>query len=270
LSALGLIASRRPLVIGHRGSCQLAPENTLPSFKLAMDAGADLVELDYRHTKDGVPVVIHDAELDRTTNAFEHWKRRHVRVAVKTAAEIQSLDAGRWFDLRFAGAKVPLLSEALDCTIPSSVALIERKAGDAATCIRLLREKGLINRVIVQSFDWEFLRSFHQQELAQVLGALGPARVLPGGKKPFGISRKLNVAWLNQARKTGAKVVVWSQKVSKGSVRLAHERGFRVWVYTVNNQRQAKRLLAAGVDGLITNYPHLIRHTVGLRSIPTG
>ncbi len=269
MPALWLIASRRPLVIGHRGSCQLAPENTLPSFKLAMDAGADLVELDYRHTKEGVPVVIHDAELDRTTDAFQRWKRRHLRVVAKTAAEIQCLDAGRWFGPRFAGAKVPLLTEALDFILPSSVALIERKAGDAATCTRLLREKGLINRVIVQSFDWEFLRSFHQQELAQVLGALGPARVLPGGKRPFGISRKLNVAWLNQARKTGAKVVVWSQKVSKGSVRLAHERGFRVWVYTVNNQRQAKLLLAAGVDGLITNYPHLIRHTVGLRSIPT-
>jgi len=102
-----------------------------------------------------------------------------------------------------------------------------------------------------------------------VLGALGPARVLPGGRRAFGVSRKLTLAWLNQARKTGAKVVVWSQKVSKGSVRLAHERGFRVWVYTVNNQRQSERLLAAGVDGLITNHPHLIRHTLGLRSILT-
>src|SRR6516225_7878461 len=66
LPALNLIAAKRPLVIGHRGYCQFAPENTLPSFKLAMDAGADLVELDYYHSKDGQLIVMHDPDLDRT------------------------------------------------------------------------------------------------------------------------------------------------------------------------------------------------------------
>src|SRR5712671_2335422 len=69
LPALKLIASARPLVIGHRGYSQFAPENTLPSFKLAMAAGADLVELDYYHSKDGQLIVIHDPDLDRTTDA---------------------------------------------------------------------------------------------------------------------------------------------------------------------------------------------------------
>src|SRR5438045_3047651 len=124
-AALKLIASTRPLVIGHRGYCQIAPENTLPSFELAIKAGADLVELDYRHSKDGAPVVIHDPELRRTTNATRHWRRKHIQVAAKTAAEIQSLDCGSWFGQEYAGTNVPLLSEALDMIQQKSVALIE-------------------------------------------------------------------------------------------------------------------------------------------------
>src|SRR5437773_12397298 len=98
LPASKLVSSTRPLVIGHRGYCQFAPENTLPSFKLAMAAGADLVELDYYHSKDGQLVVIHDPELDRTTDATNRWHQPHIAVGSKTAAEIQSLDAGSWFD----------------------------------------------------------------------------------------------------------------------------------------------------------------------------
>src|SRR5437764_14921949 len=102
LPASKLVGSTRPLVIGHRGYCQFAPENTLPSFKLAMAAGADLVELDYYPSKDGKLVVIHDAELDRTTDATNRWRARKIKVETKTAAEIQSLDAGSWFDAKAA------------------------------------------------------------------------------------------------------------------------------------------------------------------------
>src|SRR5207244_12800043 len=95
LPALKLIAARRPLVIAHRGYCQLAPENTLPSFELAMAAGADVVELDYHHTKDGQLIVIHDPNLDRTTDATNRWGGRKIKVESKTTAEIQARDEGR-------------------------------------------------------------------------------------------------------------------------------------------------------------------------------
>jgi len=165
--------SKSRLLIGHRGYSGIAPENTLPSFALALQAGADLVELDYQHSKDGVPMVIHDAILDRTTDARKKWKRRRIKVSHKSAAEIQTLDAGSWFDATFAGAKVPLLSEALDFICGhGGVALIERKSGDAATLAKLLRERDLINKVVVISFNWKFLREFHELEPSQVLGAL--------------------------------------------------------------------------------------------------
>jgi glycerophosphoryl diester phosphodiesterase len=266
LPAFNLIASKRPLVIGHRGYPQLAPENTLPSFKLAMAAGADLVELDYHHTKDGKLIVIHDSALDRTTDAANRWSQKRIKVSSKTAAEIQSLDAGSWFDAKFAGTKIPLLAEALDTIQQGRVPLIERKGGDPSACIALLHNKNLINKVVVQAFDWEYLRQFHEQEPAQVLGALGPPTVLPNGKKAFGRSKKFSAAWIDALQKTGAKVAVWNQKLSKQTIQLAHDQSLKVWVYTVNNPTLANRLLDMGVDGLITNNTSLLWRTLALRT----
>lgn len=263
--ALKLVASPRPLVIGHRGYCQIAPENTLPSFRLAMVAGVDLAELDYHQSKDGELIVIHDHELDRTTDATNRWGGAHIAVAAKPAAEIQSLDAGGWFDPKYKGTKVPLLREALDTIESGCVTLIERKAGAPGPCIELLRQKNLINKVVVQSFDWEYLRSFHEAEASQVLGALGPPERLADGKKPApDLPKELTAEWLDQLQMTGAKVVVWNDKVSKESVRLAHERGLRVWVYTINNLELADQLLALGVDGIISNNPALIWKAIAL------
>jgi glycerophosphoryl diester phosphodiesterase len=261
-----LIASNRPLVIGHRGYCHLAPENTLPSFELAMTAGADLVELDYHHSKDGKLIVIHDSQLDRTTDAANRWRQKRIKVASRTAAEIQSLDAGSWFDAEYAGTKIPLLAEALDTIQQSSVTLIERKAGDPGACIKLLHNKDLIYKVVVQAFDWEYLRQFHEQEPEQLLGALGPPTLLSDGKKPSARGRALSAAWLDGLLKTGAKVAVWNQRISEKAVQLAHERGLKVWVYTINAPVLANRLLDMGVDGLITNDTELMRRTLALRA----
>jgi glycerophosphoryl diester phosphodiesterase len=251
--ALKLLASKRPLIIGHRGCCAIAPENTLPSFRLALEAGADLVELDYQHSKDGVPVVMHDRLLDRTTDARQKWKRRRIKVAQKTAAEIQTLDAGNWFDAGFAGTKVPLLTEALDFICHNrSVALIEHKTGDAQTLAKLLRERNLINQVIVISFDWKFLRELHELEPTQLLGALGPPVRLTNGKRPMHPRRKLSTR-LNEIGKAGANIAVWNRRISKRTIHLSHKRGLKVWIYTVNEKKLACQLLKRGVDGIITN-----------------
>jgi glycerophosphoryl diester phosphodiesterase len=264
--AVQLVESKRPLVIGHRGYCQIAPENTIPSFKLAMTAGADLVELDYYHSKDDQLIVIHDGELDRTTDATNRWGEKHIKIATRTAAEMQSLDAGSWFDKSYAGAKLPLLKEALDVIQNGSMTLIERKAGPAAACVKLVREKGLLNQVVVQAFDWEYLKDYHQQEPQQVLGALGPPSLLSNGKKPETKNKELGAEWLDDLVKTGAKVAVWNHQVSKAAVELAHQRGLKVWVYTINDSDQANRLLDMGVDGIITNNTSLIWRTLALRA----
>lgn len=271
--ALRLIAAKRPLVIGHRGYCQIAPENTLPSFQLAVTAGADLVELDYHHSKDNQLMVIHDSELDRTTDARSHWPgERQIRVSSKTAAEIKSLDGGGWFDRKFAGTKIPTLAEALDTIQKGSVTLIERKAGDPAACIQLLQSKSLVNSVVVQSFDWHYLKEFHDQLPEQALGALGPPTHSSSGEpidpRKLEAEKKLSAKWLDDMMLTGARVAVWSQQVSKEAVDLAHQRGLKVWVYTINEPESASRLLDMGVDGIITNNTSLIWRTIALRNRP--
>jgi glycerophosphoryl diester phosphodiesterase len=264
--AVRLLECKRPLVIGHRGYSQFAPENTLPSFKLALEAGADMAELDYYHSKDGALVVIHDATLDRTTDATNRWGGKKISVESKTAAEIQSLDAGSWFDPKYAGTKIPLLTNVLEVVhAAGGVTLIERKGGDAATCVKMLEEKKLINQVIVQSFNWDYLKAFHDLNAAQVLGALGPPKTLADGSKPGDKDKALSAEWLDLLALTGAKAVVWNDQVSKESVALAHQRGFKVWVYTINDSEKASQLLDLGVDGLITNNTSLMWRTVALR-----
>ena len=262
-----LINLPRPLVIGHRGYNQIAPENTLPSFKLAKAAGADLVELDYHHTKDGVPIVIHDGELDRTTDAVARWGGKQIPVTSKTLDELRTLDAGRWFDAKYAGTRLSSLAEALDFIQDGNVTLIERKGGDAATCVKLLRDRNLVNRVVVQSFDWSYLKDFHQQEPRQILGALGPLGSR-GGKKLTDAEKELNVSWVDEVKRTGARVVVWNHQITPEAVAYAHQQGMKVWVYTVDDPVAANKLLTLGADGIITDNPSIIWRAMAIRNLP--
>lgn len=264
-----LLNTPRTLVIAHRGYCQIAPENTLPSFKLAKAAGADLVELDYHHSKDGELIVLHDATLDRTTDAVAKWGGKDIRADSRTLAELRSLDAGKWFDGQFAGTRLPTLKEALDEIQAGGVTLIERKAGDAATCVKLLQDQQLVNQVIVQAFDWKYLTDFHKLEPKQVLGALGPPSSRDG-KKLTAKEKVLSEAWIDEAEKTGARAVVWNNQVTKETVAYAHRKNLRVWVYTINDPAEVNRLLDQGVDGIITNNTGLIWRTLAWRNPPAA
>jgi len=262
LSALKVVASGRSLLIGHRGCARWRPENTLPSFRFALEAVADLVELDFRETKDGELVVMHDRDLDRTTDAMHLWGKKRVAVDSRTAAEIQTLDAGSWFHQRFAGTRVPLLKEALDTIYPGAIPVLEHKSGDPQTVIKLLRAKRLVSKVVLLSFNWAFLRQAHHLEPGLVLGALGPPSVLPDGRKPRKLLRLFVARWLKPMRETGAKIIVWNKRVSRHSVKVAHDHRLKVWIYTVNSTKLMKRLLATRVDGIITDDPLLMKPLV--------
>lgn len=263
-----LLGSSRPLVIAHRGYCAIAPENTLPAFKLAREAGADMVELDYYHTMDGQMIVIHDTTLDRTTDAVAKWGGRKIPVKSKTLAELKSLDAGKWFDAKFAGTALPTLAESLDLIqMDGGVTLIERKDGDAAACVKLLRDRDEVNKVIVQAFDWNYLADFHALEPKQVLGALGPPSTR-NGKKLTKEEKALTPQYIDEAQKTGVRAVGWNNQVAKAAVDYAHRKGLKVWIYTVNEAAEANHFLDMGVDGIITNDTPLIRRTVAARQEP--
>lgn len=264
--ALALLQADRPLVIAHRGWSAAAPENTLPAFDLALQAGADLVELDYHHTADGVPLVIHDGTLKRTTNSAALWPEGEQRVAQRTLAEVRPLDAGAWFKPSFAGTPLPTLEEALTLIQKSGVTLIERKAGDAPTLARLLRERNWVNAAVVQSFDWEYLRALHAELPGQVLGALGP-RGRPDGKPLTAEEKILSPAHLDELAAVGARVAVWSSDLTRESVAAAHARGLKVWVYTIDDPELMRAILALGVDGIITNRPALLWRTMALAGV---
>ncbi len=237
------------LIIAHRGDSKVAPENTLPAFASAVKAGADLVELDYHHSADGVPMVFHDGDLDRTSNAVSLWGGQKIRLASKTAAELKQLDAGSWFNPKFAGAGIPTLEQALATIQPGSITLIERKAGDPETCVKLLTQENLLGDVVVQAFDWTFLEGCHKLAPELVLGALGHKEVTPEK--------------LDAVAKTGARVVGWEDRFTTAeSIAAIHARGWKAWVWTVDSPERALQLVAAKIDGIITNRPAEIRAAV--------
>jgi len=240
--AARLVAGDRVLVIAHRGDSKAAPENTLAAFRSAVAEGVDLVELDYLHSSDGVPVVFHDKELDRTTDAVKHFGGRKTPLASKSFAELRKLDAGSWFDARFAGERIPTLDESLGAIQAGSVTLIERKTGDAATLVKLLKDKKLLDRVVVQAFDWDFLAECRRLAPELTLVALGEKSIVPER--------------LAAAAKFAPAGVGWRDKdLTPQAIAAIHERGLKVWVWTVDDPQRAKELVAAGIDGVITNVP---------------
>ncbi|AFZ42335.1 glycerophosphoryl diester phosphodiesterase [Halothece sp. PCC 7418] len=148
-------------LIAHRGYSAIAPENTLASFQSALEQPIIGVEFDVHLSRDGVPVVIHDATVDRTTNGQGN-------VATKTVKELQSLDAGSWFDPRFSQETIPTLSEVLELFASSNVHLyIELKypqtwsfqgANHLITLLETWRD-----RCTIISFDHKFITSLREQ-----------------------------------------------------------------------------------------------------------
>ncbi len=238
--AARLVASRNVLIIAHRGANRQAPENTIPAFQAALELRTDLVELDYWHSADGVPVVFHDKDLDRCTDAVALLGREKTPVGALTLAELKKLDAGTWFDARFAGTRIPTLAEAIDAIQVGSTTLIEHKSGDARTCIDLLRRKKCLNEVVVQSFDWGFLRDCHRLAPNLTIVALG--------------DKELTDGLLDSAQALGAAGVGWKEDlIGPAQIEAVHRRGLKAWVYTVDDPRRAEELAEAGIDGIITN-----------------
>jgi glycerophosphoryl diester phosphodiesterase len=113
-------AKNGPFISAHRGFSSDYPENTIPALQAALDAGAHVAEIDVRLTKDGKLILMHDAQVDRTTDGSGP-------VTALTLAEVKKLDAGRWFDRKFAGTKVPTLDEVLDWSRGRLGILVEMK-----------------------------------------------------------------------------------------------------------------------------------------------
>lgn len=236
-----ILETKEPLVIGHRGACAFAPENTLPSFQLAIDQKADLVELDYYLSSDKVAFCIHDKTYDRTTDANKLWNEKKTEIAAKNWSDVAALDAGSWFDAKFAGVKVPTLDQAIETIQNGSVTLIEHKQGDADSLVKLLKERDWTEKLVVQSFNWDFVARCRELEPTLAIAALGSDKLTAERIAP--IVDKVDV-------------IAWNYKfVDKAAAAMVHKHGKKLFVYTVNDPKQAKELVDLGVDGIITDRP---------------
>ncbi len=243
-NARQLIQADEVLIIAHRGNSSVAPENTIPAFQSAVALHSDFVELDYYHSKDGAPVVFHDSNLDRTTNAIQKLGKSKIGISDLNLADLKQLDAGAWKGRHFRGASIPTLDEAMDVIQAGSMTLIERKGGDSATCVGLLSRRKCVDRVVVQSFDWQYVAECKKLAPELVVAALG--------------SKELTKGKLDSIVKTGASVVGWNHKdIGVRQIRAAHAKGLRIWVYTVNDARRMEQLMKDGIDGIITDRPKL-------------
>ena len=235
-----------PLVIAHRGLPKSAPENTLPSFAAALEHRPDFVECDYRHSADGVPIVLHDERLDRTTDAATIFGRKKLTVDQLRYDELARLDAGRWFAPQFAGTRLPTLEATIDTVCGRARLMIERKSGDAATLVELLRRKNVFDRIVVQSFDPDFLAECHGLEHRVRLGLLG--------------EKTLSAERLARAAEVGATLVGWKHDdLTAAATAAAHRAGFEVWSWTLNEPARVRDLVAVGLDGVITDCCDAVR-----------
>lgn len=234
-----------PLKIGHRGAAGEAPENTIASFELALRQGADGIEFDVQLASDGVPVVIHDARLTRTTSG-NGWVHEH------RASVLRRLDAGSWFNRkhrlrareRYAGARIPLLTEVLQWVkVRGCLAFVEIKdfqPGVAAKVLEAIDRAGVWHLARILSFDLPTLEETRKLNDQARVGLDFSGRLLP----------------VRRAATLGAESLIphWAI-ASRGLIRRAHLHGLKVFPWTVNYPLHMRRKILDGVDGLITNYP---------------
>ncbi|PKK93660.1 MAG: hypothetical protein CVV61_03485, partial [Tenericutes bacterium HGW-Tenericutes-6] len=225
-----------------------APENTSASIELAMTQYADAVEIDVRETEDGVPIIMHDATLGRTTN-----DPFNTRVANATYAYIKTLDAGSWFSADFEGEKVPTLEEVLELTAGKTTLFIELKNYSPtleSQVVDLVSSYDMINDVVILSFSRDQIRRIKALEpniktlllISTFFGDLNQI-VSSDDIDYFGLSVHFydrNQTFVDRAKQQGKKVYVWS----------------------VKDETTMNRMIELDADGLITDRPLMAREFV--------
>ena len=239
------VVRTRPLVVAHRGFSARAPENTLVAYRLAIEVGAEMAECDVHLSADGVPVLMHDDTLDRTTNGSGP-------VSALTARDLHELDAGSWKGARYAGEPVPTLREALELTRHKLRFVIEIKdASMAAQVVETIRQSG-------SPPDGLMVFSFAREAVAEIarLEPLLPTTWLIDELPPEGPARR---EVFRQALRARVLALGLShKKLDAAFVRQAHERGFVVFSWTLNTERAMRRAIRLGVDAIITDHPDVL------------
>ncbi len=236
------------LNFAHRGAREHAPENTLPALERAADLGADGIELDVQLSRDGIPVVIHDFRVDRTTDD-------HGLVADMALAELHNLDAGAYFSAEFIRIHIPTLDEVFEAIgnrLLVNIELKERSASSrlAQAVTKCVAAHNMTQRVIISSSNPITLRHVRQAAPEIAIGYLS----YPDMRFP------LSEGWLvrpiigqHEAQHPSFSLV------DEKYIRWAHKRGYRVNTWTVNQIEDIQRMRDLGVDMIISDRPYLVQ-----------
>ena len=240
-----------PILFAHRGSSAYAPENTLAAFKLAVEQGAEAIELDAKLCADRQVVVIHDQTVDRTTGSTG-------KVRELSLAALRELDAGSYFGPAFHGEKIPTLAEVFD-TVGQSIYINVELTNYASPTDELpdlvaglVERFGMQDRVLFSSFNPLALIRIHRHLPQALLGLLA----LPGRSGAFarsGIGR-----WVVTYQALHPE----KGDVTPGLVERVHRVGKRVHVWTVNEAQTIRDLVSWKVDGIITDDPILAQKVI--------
>ncbi|MDL2075099.1 glycerophosphodiester phosphodiesterase family protein [Streptomyces sp. GXMU-J15] len=218
------------LTIGHRGVMGVEPENTLRSFVAAQHSGLDVIELDLHLSKDGHLVVMHDTEVDRTTDGSGP-------IAEKTLAELRALDAGK-------GERVPVFEEVLDAVTAPLQAEIKDVAA-ARALAEVMERRDLVSRVEVSSF--------HDEAVAEI------ARLVPGVRTAL-IGSRYGTDIVERAVAVGAGTLCLNiRRITLEVVEAAREAQLKVIGWVVNTQDHLRLVRALELDGATTDFPEIKR-----------
>ena len=251
------------LVIGHRGAAGLAPENTLPSIAAALEYNAHVVEVDLWPSREGIPVVLHDETVDRTTNGTG-------RVTDMTVAELKALDAGYHFTedgvtypWRGRGVTIPTLEEMLR-EFPDTVFLLEIKYPEpdfVNTVLEVVDAAGARGRVLIESFHDAVVQRA-REAAPDVPTSYGQGELIR-----FALAQRLGVgAFVRPVGDILAMPEWYSgiRVVNPGLARLARKKGIQLHVWTINDEDSMIRIIGLGADAVITDYPDRLQRVLAL------
>jgi len=243
------------LVIGHRGAPSRAPENTLASFKAALDIGVDGLELDVHLSRDGHLVVIHDANLKRTTSG-QGLVHEH------TLAELKALDAGSWHSPAFAGEKIPTFEEVLDLVgkrVPPQVEIKGATEGVTEATLAALDRRGLLDTVMMTSFQLKLLPRVRKLMPSVQIGALVWGRARTPDQTPM--TPEECVAATREAQ--ADVMLLWHECVDEPRVAAARTAGIPIGVAGGTGKAEdMRRVLSFGVVRMTTNFPDICNEVV--------
>ena len=252
--------SKRPLIIAHRGSSSVAPENTLAAFAQAIADEADGVEFDIQLAKDGVPVAIHDANLRRTAN-------RRDAIKSLTSTELASIGVGSWFNRKYprrakpayANERIPTLTQVFDLVVSNAhsefTCYVELKVDQRDTAYHDLVESVLSSIDAHRLSHNTTIVSFNLAALAYT--KLRKPSIRTGALfKPIALTAKRKLIIINRATECGATEILLHRLMARrGMIDLALKSGLTPVVWTVDDPRWVQRAECLDIHSLITNIP---------------